>query len=196
MMDRHATIDELLAVRDGEGSTWAKDHAALCAVCSAELFGLEQLRARLKALPAYAPPRDRWPVVAAAAKLDRRRRWMRSAVGVAAAAALTALTFAVMSPRAGQDAATRAALDKAMARSQALEQTLQSLEPENRALTASAASAVAALEDRLSNIDAQLGDPKVWQGGSTRAADLWQQRAGVLSALVDVHVTRVASAGL
>jgi len=195
-MDRHATIDELLAVRDGEGTAWAKDHAGSCAVCAAELFGLEQLRARLKALPAYAPPRDRWPVIAAAAKLDRRRRWMRAAVGVAAAAVLTGLTFAVLSPRTGTDAAARANLDKAMAQSQALEQTLRALEPENRALTASAASAVAALEDQLSSIDAQLGDPKVWRSGSTRAADLWQQRAGVLSALVDVHVTRVASAGL
>ena len=195
-MDRHATIDELLALRDGEGSAWAKDHAASCTTCSAELFGLEQVRARLKALPAYAPPRDRWPQVAAAAQQDRRRRWMRGAVGVAAAAVLTGLTFAVLSPRGGESAATRATLDKAMARSQALEQTLQSLAPENRAMTASAASAVAALEDRLSNIDAQLGDPRAWQGGSGRAADLWQQRAGVLSALVDVHVTRVASAGL
>jgi hypothetical protein len=195
-MDRHATIDELLALRDGEGSAWSKDHAASCMACSAELFGLEQVRARLKSLPAYAPPRDRWPVVAAAAKQDRRRRWMRGAVGVAAAAVLTGLTFAVLSPRGGESAAARATLDKAMARSQALEQTLRSIEPENRALTASAASAVAALEDRLSTIDAQLGDPRAWQGGSSRASDLWQQRAGVLSALVDVHVTRVASAGL
>ena len=49
---------------------------------------------------------------------------------------------------------------------------------------------------RLTRIDAQLGDPSAWQGRTGRAVDLWQQRAGVLSALVDVHVTRTAAAGL
>jgi len=41
MTDRHATLEELLAVRDGEGSVWSREHAAGCAACSAELFRLE-----------------------------------------------------------------------------------------------------------------------------------------------------------
>ena len=195
-MDRHATIDELLALRDGEGSAWTRDHAAACPACSAELFRLEQVRARLKSLPAWTPPRDRWAAIATVAKRERRVRRISAVAGLAAAAGLVAITFAALRPHGDTAATERATLDRAMARSQAFEQTLRSLSPETRALTGDAAAAVAELEDRLSRIDAQLGDPRAWQGSPGRAAGLWQQRAGVLSALVDVHVTRVAQAGL
>jgi len=193
---RHATTDELLALRDGEGAVWTKDHTAECAACSSELFRLEQLRARLRALPAFTPPRDRWATIAAAAKGERRSRWMRSAAGLTAAAALTALTFVALRPTPSNGAADQAALDRAMARSQALEQTLRAISPDRRALSGDAAQAVAELEDRLSRIDAKLGEPGAWRGTPGRAADLWQERAGVLGALVDVHTTRVAMAGL
>lgn len=195
MTDRHATMEELLAVRDGEGSEWSRDHAAGCAVCSAELFRLEQVRARLRALPVMTPPRDRWAGIAARAKRERRSRWMRGATGIAAALALTALTAVALQPRPRTSADDQAALDRAMARSQALEQTLQAMGTERQALSGDAASVVAELEDRLNRIDAQLGQPDVWQGRG-RAADLWQERAGVLGALVDVRTTRVADAGL
>ncbi len=196
-MDRHATTDELLALRDGEGTEWTKAHAQACADCSAELFRLEQMRARLRALQSITPPRDRWPLIAAQAKRERRSRWMRAASGIAAAVALTGVTFLAMQPRhaAEQEAAQQATLDRAMARSQALEQTLKSLNPSQQALNGDAARVVAQLQDELSRIDAQLAQPQVWKGNG-QAADLWQDRAGVLGALVDVHLTRAAAAGL
>lgn len=193
---RHGTTEELLAVRDGEGSAWTRAHVAECRGCAADLFQLEQMRARLKALPAFAPPRDRWAIVAAQAKRERRLRRMNGAVGLAAAAALAALSFVAMRPAAPDDASGRAALATAMARSQALEQTLRALAPEQRALGGDAASAVADLEERVSRLDAALGDPSTWRREPGRVVDLWQQRAGILSALVDVHATRVAVAGL
>lgn len=192
---RHATTGELLALRDGEGSGWAREHAASCPACSGELFRLEQMRARLKALPAFTPPRDRWAEIAVVAKRERRSRWARSVSGLAAAAALTALTFVALRPPA-DTASGQAALDRAMARSQALEQTLKALDPDYQALSGEAARAVAELEDRLTSIDARLGEPSAWTSRAGQAADLWQQRAGVLGALVDVHSTRLAAAGL
>ena len=196
MMDRHTTIEELLAVRDGEGTAWAKDHTETCAVCVAELFRLEQVRAQLKALPVLTPPRDRWPLIAAEVKDERRAARVRGVTGVLAAAGLAALVLIAVRPAGGDKASEAAALDKAMARSQALEQTLNALSPETRALPGDAATVVAELEDRLARIDARLADPTAWQGTPGRAAQLWQERSGVLSALVDVHVTRVAQAGL
>jgi hypothetical protein len=196
MMDRHTTIDELLAVRDGEGTVWAKDHAETCAACAAELFRLEQIRAQLKALPALTPPRDRWSRIAALVKDERRAARVRGITGWVAAAGLAALVFIAVRPAGGDKASEAAALDRAMARSQALEQTLNALSPETRALPGDAATAVAELEDRLARIDARLADPAAWQGNPGQAAQLWQERSGVLSALVDVHVTRVAQAGL
>ena len=59
----HCTMDDLLALRAGEGSAWARQHAAGCAACRAELEALYQRVAQLKALPARGPARDRWPVV-------------------------------------------------------------------------------------------------------------------------------------
>ncbi len=195
MMDRHATTEELLALRDGEGSAWTKEHAAACAECSAELFRLEQMRARLKALPGFTPPRDRWSGIALQAKRERRARWVRSLTGVAAAAALTGLTFVALQPRPVNVASEQAALDRAMARSQALEQTLKDLNPDRQVLSSDAARVAAELEDRLEKIDARLGQAPVWAQRS-QAADLWQERAGVLGALVDVHTTRATYAGL
>jgi hypothetical protein len=195
MTDRHATMDELLALRDGEGTVWTRDHAAACTACTAELFRLEQMRARLKALPVMSPPRDRWSEIRVRARKDRRSRWVRSAVGIAAAAALTGLTFIALQPKPA-DASEQVALDRAMARSQALEQTLKAIGPEAQVLNGDAARAVAELEDRLTRIDAQLGQPSVWGQDRGTAADLWQERAGVLGALVDVRTTRAAFAGL
>ncbi len=193
---RHGTTEELLALRDGEGSAWIRAHVAECRACAAELFRLEQMRARLKALPSFTAPRDRWAMVAAQAKRERRRRRMNGAVGLAAAAALAALSFVAMRPAAPDVASERAALATAMARSQALEQTLRALTPAQRALGGDAASVVADLEERVSRLDAALGDPSTWRREPGRIVDLWQQRAGILSALVDVHETRAAVAGL
>src|SRR5260221_13441292 len=85
----HCTMDDLLALRAGEGSAWARQHAAGCAVCRAELEALYQRVAQLKALPARRPARDRWPVVRDAVLAERRLRPGRGGLsGLAAAAAL------------------------------------------------------------------------------------------------------------
>jgi hypothetical protein len=195
MSDRHASTEELLEARDGFGSAWAKRHLAECRECSAALFGHEQLRARLRSLPSLAPPRDRWSVIERAARFERRRRRWHAAIGLTAAAALTVLTFLSVRPDHGSyDAvAEQAALERAMAQSRALEQTLRALRPESRSLPGAAASVVAELESRLSRLDVELADPAA--AGALRL-DLWRERAGLMSALVDVHVTRAAAAGL
>lgn len=194
---RHGTTEELLALRDGEGSGWTKAHVEECVACAGELYRLDQMRARLKALPTFVPPRDRWPVVATRARAERRRRWVHGAVGLATAAALTLLTVVALRPDgAASTAAGRAALQRAMAQSAAMEQSLRDLSPESRALPGDAAGAVASLEDRLSTIDAELVEPGAWRANPDRVLGLWQQRTGVLSALVDVHTTRIALAGL
>src|SRR6266540_1580027 len=88
----HCTMDDLLALMAGEGSAWARQHAAGCAACRAELEALYQRVAQLKALPARRPARDRWPAVRDAVLAERRWRRERWGVsGLAAAAALAGL---------------------------------------------------------------------------------------------------------
>jgi len=191
---RHGTLEELLALRDGEGGAWVREHVALCAACAAELERLEQVRSQLKALPAFAPPRDRWLVIAQEARQERRRRRVSWSSGAVAAAAMLVLGFVVLRHpgTASQDAAVR----QAMAESAAMEQVFRSLQPDARALTGRTAGVVADLEDRLAQVDAALNDPSAQQGDPGRVAQLWKQRAGLLSALVDVHETRATYAGL
>lgn len=131
------------------------------------------------------------------ARRERRQRRVRGVVALATAAAMAGITFAALRPAsAGDLASQQAALSREIARSQALEQQLRALDPEQQALTATAASAAAELENRLAAVDAQLNVPEAWTGDQERITDLWAQRAGLLSALVDVHTTRVAAAGL
>jgi hypothetical protein len=191
---RHGTSDELLALRDGEGSAWMREHVAGCAACAAELARLEQVRSQLRALPSFAPPRDRWPVVEQAARQERRRRRVSWSAGTLAAAAVVVLSFVVFrhAGRTPEDAE----LQQAMAESAAMEQVFRSLQPDQRALTGRAAGVVADLEDRLAQLDATLNDPAALQADPARVAELWRQRAGLLSALVDVHETRATYAGL
>jgi hypothetical protein len=113
-------------------------------------------------------------------------------VGLATAAALTALTFVSLRPSSPDVAAERAALSRAMTRSSALEAALRSLRPERQSLPGDAAFVAAELQDRLSQLDVRLSAPTLTE--RSQAIELWQERAGVLSALVDVHRTRVAAA--
>jgi anti-sigma factor RsiW len=190
---RHATSEELLALRDGEGSAWTREHVAACAACAARLEDLEQMRSRLRALPTFAPPRDRWPVVEQAARGERRRRRLSAGIGTLAAAAVLVLGFVVLRhSKTPEDAAVR----QAMAESAAMEQVFRALQPDQRALTGRTAGVVADLEDRLAQVDAALNDPAALRADPERVADLWKQRAGLLSALVDVHETRATYAGL
>ena len=84
----HCTMDDLLALRDGEGSVWARRHSEDCAACRAELEALYQRVAQLKALPTLRPPRDRWGAVRGAIVAQRTRRRRRWGYGLATAAAL------------------------------------------------------------------------------------------------------------
>lgn len=189
---RHGTMEELLALRDGEGSAWMRSHAEACAGCAAELRRLEQVRASLKALPSFQPPRDRWSTIRPQVRRERRQRVARGAVGVATAAALAVLTFVTVRPRHPDVATERAALQREMTRSSALEQALKSLNPDRQALNGDAALVAAELNDRLSQLDIQLSSPSLRE--RSQAIELWRERAGVLSALVDVHSTRAAVA--
>src|SRR5439155_1349720 len=70
----HCTMEDLGALQAGEASVWARRHITTCAACQAELEGLYQRIAQLKALAALRPPRDRWPAVKSALRAQRSRR--------------------------------------------------------------------------------------------------------------------------
>jgi len=191
----HCTLDELLALRDNEGSAWAREHMAGCEVCRTELDGLYQRVARLRALPPLGPARSRWPAIrnqVLASQARRRQRWMAS--GLAAAAVLAGVL--VLRPHQPTPAYAQQ-LAQAKQQSASLEAELQSLDPDSRVESGRAAALAAALEDQIAAVDAQLSGIQDRQPGIVPAAvQLWQDRVNLMQQLVNVHVTNAAYVGL
>jgi hypothetical protein len=198
----HLTIDQLVALREPgaePGTQAARDHLDACDACRAEFDRLHQRIARLKALPALRPTRDRWPAVRARFEAERRARRLRrfGLVGLAAAASV-ALVVGTRSPSRTPAPATTAELSDAMARSRALEAAIDRYHPETRVLDGRTARIAQELEDRIAAVDRQLEMTDLQNGGSREAQelDLWRERVGLLDALVDVHLTRASNVGL
>ena len=184
----HCSMDDLIALRAGEGSVWARKHLDACAQCRAELDALYQRVAQLKALPARRPARDRWPAVRAELVGERRlRRRTVGAWGLAAAAVLAAVL--VFRPTGGyaED------LAKAKDESAQIESRLKDLDPESRVMSGRAAALAAELEDRIAVIDGALARR---QAREAQLVQLWQQRVDLMHQLYSVHVTRAAYVGL
>jgi hypothetical protein len=195
-MMMHCTMDDLLALQAGEASVWARRHVEDCAACRAELDGLYQRVAQLKALPALRPPRDRWSIVRDAARVERvhrRRTW--GAWGLAAAAAVAGV---LLVPWFGQNGALHAELSQAKQQSATLEDQLGRYDVHGRVLSGRTAARVAELEDRIAVIDGDLarkGGAKA-QARDADLIELWQQRVDLMRQLVNVRVTRARYVGL
>jgi hypothetical protein len=201
-MRKHCTMHELLALREGEGAAWAREHLDGCTYCQRELELLHQRVAALRALPSVQPPRDRWAVVREQASREQRgRRVRRAGWGILALAA--SLTLIVGVRALGPDwsaqeevaAATSPELADLMAQSRELEAALRSYGTEGRVLSARTAGIIADLEDRIAVVDAGIVQTGSRRGTGDDLVDLWRSRVGLMDALVNAHVTRAAYVG-
>lgn len=197
-MRKHCTMAELLAIRDGEGTAWARAHVDECHFCQQELDLLYQRVSALRSLPAHRPPRDRWTVIRERAVRDRRGRTVRRVgIGTLALAAGIALLIGVRAVDfpIGAPSATDAELAALMTQSQALEATLRSYGTDGRVLTGRAAGIIADLEDRIALVDAGINQVSAGGGPPDQLIGLWQDRVDLMDALVSAHVTRAAYVG-
>jgi hypothetical protein len=189
-------MDDLLALRAGEASVWARKHIEDCAACRSELDAVYQRVAQLKALPVLRPARDRWGVVRAALRRGRAQRRRTWGVWTLAAAAALAGVLLLRPSSAG----LHAELAQAKERSATLEDQLQRYDVEGRVLSGRAAALVAELEDRIAVIDGDL----TRRGGAATATGmqdaelvkLWRQRVDLMQDLVTVRATRARYVGL
>ena len=187
----HCTMEDLVALKSGEASLWAKQHVEACPACRAELEALYQRVARLKALPPRRPARDGWPAVRAAAQVERRRRRGRLAVWSIAAAAAVAGVL-VLRP-IWTDRLAAAELARVKQQSATLERELGRYDPDARVTSGRSAALAAALEDRIAVIDGELARP---EARPAELFNLWHQRVDLMEQLVRVRVTRAAYEGL
>jgi chorismate mutase len=190
----HCTIEDLVAVRDGEGSVWARRHLEECADCRAERERLYQRVAQLKALPARRPSRDRWPAIRDTVRAERRRvrqRWLRG--GLALAAALAGLMIVrpmLENPTHAEDLAS------VKQQSAQLETALQDYDSDSRVMSGREADLTAQLEDQIASLDGQLARMSDSARIDAQLVDLWKQRVDLMQQLVQVHVTRAKYVGL
>ena len=197
----HLSMEALLSLREAglePGDASAREHLDGCPTCQAELDRLHQRVARIKALPALRPSRDRWPLVTARLRVARRAHRQRMA-GLAGLAAAASIAVAVLiGPRGEVVPGGRQEIQAAMARSQALETALSQYHPEQRMLDGRTAGIAQELEDRIARVDRELEMAELLQQQpkDDQLLKLWRERVGLLDALVDVHVTRASNVGL
>lgn len=190
----HCTIEDLVALRDGEGSVWARRHVEECAECQAERERLYQRVAQLKALPTLRPPRERWSAIRDTVVAERRlvrRRWLRGSLALASTIAGLVVVYPMLgNPTHAED------LAKAKQQSAQLETTLRNYDSDSRVMSGREADLTAQLEDQIASLDgrlAQLGDSML---GDAQLVDMWRQRVDLMQQLVQVHVTRAKYVGL
>ena len=191
----HCTMDELLAIRDGQGSQGALSHLDECDECCNELELLHQRVAALKALPSLRPPRDRWSVVrdeVLAQRARTRRRFGGWLTAAAAASVALAIGLGDLVTPAAQEPDPLAEL---VSEAQMLERALRTMRPETRVLNGRIAGAVAALEDRLELLDVRFEQARVQRLSRERVIVLWQERVGLMDALVNFHARPVILIG-
>ena len=183
----HLTMEALLSLREAglePGDASAREHLQGCLACQAELDRLHQRVARIKALPALRPGRDRWPQTAARLRVARRARRQRvaSLIGLAAAASIAAAVL--VAPRGDAAGVGEQEIQAVMARSQALESALSQYHPEERMLDGRTAGIAQELEDRIAQVDRELemADLLEHQSRNEQVLKLWRERVGLLDA--------------
>jgi hypothetical protein len=201
-MRKHCTMNELLALKDGEGLAWAREHLDGCSFCQREMDLLHARVAALRALPAIRPPRDRWMVVREqAVRMQRVARLRRAGWGALALAASLALMVGIRDWGPGSEpVGTPVAMEQApevaelVAQSRGLEAALQEYGTEGRVLNARTAGIIADLESGIAAVDAGIMEARV-RGSRDELVDLWRSRVNLMDALVSAHVTRTAYVG-
>ncbi len=191
----HCTMDELLAIRDGQGSQGALRHLDECDECCNELELLHQRVAALRALPGLRSPRDRWSVVrdeVLAQRARTRRRFGGWLTAAAAASVALAIGLGGLVTPAAREPDPLAEL---VSEAQMLERALRTMRPETRVLTGRIAGAVAALEDRLELLDVRFEQARMQRLSREKVIVLWQERVGLMDALVNVHARPVILIG-
>jgi len=194
----HLSIEDLLAVRDGEATADAVAHADSCPQCAAEIERLRAVQARLAALPDDRPSKDPWPGLhAELAARAQRRRW---AVAGWAAACVAATFTLVIAVRGGLEAWHEAQLAREtkvlVAASQRLEQRLRTQGGTARVVNGRTVDTIVQLEDRIAVVDAQLSRIGPERAHSQDVLELWQERVRLLDTLVTFQTTRTAYVGL
>ena len=195
-MLRHCSIQELLEVRNGEGSVGAKIHVDECEECRDELDRLHQRVAALRALPNLNAPRDRWPLVRERIVEARQRLWWtRMGWAAAAAIALTLGANGLVPWPGAEPEPNEMELQTLVEQSAQLDSMLRTVEKRTRVVSGLTAVTIADLEDRIIFLDSRLSSARRVTITEAQIRELLQQRVLLMDALVNTHTKRTVNVG-
>jgi hypothetical protein len=186
----HPKLDELLALRDGEGAAETARHVEQCELCRAELEELRATAHALGDLPSFEAPDGAWPeiqrrIVVHRGRSLRRRFGLVAASLVAVAAVTLVVRFGVVDddPIPAGIAEKRLAVEHLSSASRELELVLQDLSLQSRVLSPGRAAMIVELEDRIALVDIALA-LNAGEEPDERVVVLWSDRVELLDALV------------
>jgi len=213
----HASIEELLSLRDGEaGAEHAAAHVTGCTQCRTELDQLRHVRTALAALPLQEPAPAAWTeIMQRAAAAPPRSRALQLATGVAVAASLALVAMLVMRMKepastapattiAGAAPTTTAApagtatapattddTEALIQRSHRLEAVLAAVRDEPEVMNVRTATTIATLEDHIAFVDYRLSMDAENPLPPEQSRRLWQQRVDLMDSLVNVRYAQL-----
>jgi len=197
----HPNLDDLLALRDGDGPADAARHVEQCGRCSDEIEDLRSAASALRALPSLGMDRDIWPAIRKRV-VQRRRRKLVLRLGAVAATIVAMVATVVLvrspTPRPGLETAqagAEMAIDELTAASRGLEAVLRDPALQRQVLSPRRAAVIVDLEDRLAILDMALADqPTEW--GVEQNVALWSHRVELLDALVTARTGDLGGKGV
>jgi len=206
----HATTEQLLSLRDGEGPAPAVEaHVASCESCRRELARLGQIREQLQALPPIPPSQGLWKSVAVGSLARREASpfpWL-SAVAIAASfvlglALIQRLGSGVSDPEASGPETPIAevvpsvepvSLGDLQQRSRQLEAMRRAMPQHAGVVRASTARTIADLQDRVALVDMRLNAAAELDLDPAQQQALWQERVILMQSLLRLEYARIQS---
>lgn len=197
----HPNLEDLLALRDGDGPADAARHVEQCGWCSDEIEDLRSAASGLRALPSLGMDRDLWPAIRKRVVQRRRRNLVLRLGAVAAtivAVVATVLLVRPPTPPPGLETAqagAEMAIDELTAASRGLEAVLRDPSLDRQVLSPRQAAVIVDLEDRIATLDMAMAD-QTNDWGVEESVALWSRRVELLDALVTARTSAIGDDGV
>ncbi|HKE96790.1 MAG TPA: hypothetical protein VKB34_20945 [Povalibacter sp.] len=197
----HASIDQLLSLRDGEPvDAEIIRHAENCSDCAAELARLRRIQQRMESLPQAEPPAMAWEQIQArthSQPVPGRARVTGAAAAAVIVAVISGLTIRHLDSTSQPPLASAGGerppvadvvpLEHLVAQSRELDEMLQYLPERPSVERVAMAATIDSIEQRVQWLDQQLSYAPDTGLNDAQTYRLWRERVDLMDSLVKVR---------